>query len=1057
LLVRRFSIFARLVALVLALGAMMFGTNIYLSQQLDRNSTAIEAEAELVRTLTSANNANAAFGDLKYWLTDLAVSLLMNSERNALDARDRLLTELQALEAHVPGGLHVIRAELDGLMDQSMQAVDAYTDNQRVVGNSLMAAARTHIAVIDAALQQLVKGLEADALEKSQQVVASADQAARQSLILMGLSGAVGLLLTLWIIFSITRPLNSLIGAVQQITMGKFSVPVPEGGKDELGAMSDAVLLLRDNLAEREEMREKQRQSDEALRRIQTQLTNAIETISEAFAIHDADDRLILSNSRYRAMYKDLDLAIQPGLKFPDLLDALVAAGLVKGSAAEIADWKSRRLAMHRNPGAPVEMQRADGAWLRISEHRTEAGETVGVYTDITELKRREVELQELVSEVQTARDEAMLATRAKSEFLANMSHEIRTPMNAVIGMSNLLLESELRADQRDFCQTINDSAESLLTIINDILDYSKVEAGKLELESEPFDLRECIEGALDLVAVAAGNKGIDLAYEIKPGTPEAVVSDSTRLRQVLVNLLSNAIKFTSDGEVVLTVSGHEVTAGTLGRIGFEVRDTGIGIPEDRMDRLFRSFSQVDGSTTRRFGGTGLGLAISQRLISLLGSEVKVSSKVGVGTVFSFELEVELTNELQRPSLAAVLPRLDGRAVLVVDDNETNLRILTEMTESWGMRPQAFLDPARAISDSVGAAFDAAILDMNMPGMDGLDLAAALRQRPEMAGMPIVLLSSLGSSGDHNRERLDTAAVNAVLSKPTKPSSLINALLSAFSGKPVRVDGRNPKAASKFDASMSETLPLRILLADDHPTNQKLGLLVLKRLGYRADVAGNGLEVIEALNRQAYDIILMDIEMPEMDGIEATQKIIRDWPADERPKIVAMTANAMKGDRERFLAAGMDGYVSKPIRPEALIEALKLAAPDDSAESSADSPGTLDGFDPSALASLREVLGDDDDALAGLVESYLDEAPKLIQALNQAAASDDLEKFRRAAHTLKSSSRDFGITGLADLSGRLEDAARDGLIEGDADTLARVAQLFEDGTTALKAAQRVQS
>ena len=293
-------------------------------------------------------------------------------------------------------------------------------------------------------------------------------------------------------------------------------------------------------------------------------------------------------------------------------------------------------------------------------------------------------------------------------------------------------------------------------------------------------------------------------------------------------------------------------------------------------------------------------------------------------------------------------------------------------------------------------------------------------------------------------------AVNAVLPKPIKPSPLINALLSAFSGRPVRVDGRSAKAASKFDATMSEYLPLRILLADDHPTNQKLGLLVLKRLGYRADVAGNGLEVIEALNRQAYDIILMDIEMPEMDGVEATQKILRDWPADERPKIVAMTANAMKGDRERFLAAGMDGYVSKPIRPEALIAALKLAAPNDIAVSPAEGSDMLD---PSALASLRDVLGGDDDALAGLIDSYLAEAPKLIEALNEAADSDDLDNFRRAAHTLKSSSRDFGITGLADLSARLEDAAREGRIKGDADTLSQITRLYEGGVKALKAAQ----
>ncbi|MBM7070274.1 response regulator [Actibacterium sp. 188UL27-1] len=1045
----RLSIFLRLALLVLTLGAMTFGTNIYLFQRLDKNAVAIQEEAAFIGLLSDATAAQATFGNVKYWLTDLAVSMLVNSENNALAARDELVGQLDALEPAAPDKIASIKAELAELMNWALLAVDAYADDQRVLGNSLTAKARNHIRTIDEEMTALVQIFENRALSKGDQAVTDANRAARQSLILMAASGAVGLFFTLWIIASITGPLRNLVDAMRRITGGDLDVTIPNGGSTEIGAMSQTLRLLRDNLSEREALQRKQRDADAAARQSQKQLSQAIETIGEGFSLYGADDRLVVCNTRYRNLFSGLGIAIEPGLEFGDLMGAIAASRAVEGTDDTDA-WIARRIDHHKNPSGPFEQKRADGAWFKISEHRTNAGETVGVITDITELKKREEELKSLVTDVETARDEAMRATRAKSEFLANMSHEIRTPMNAVIGMSNLLLDSnDLRGEQRDFCQTINDSAENLLTIINDILDYSKVEAGKLELEMEPFDLRDCVEGALDLVAVSAGHKGIDLAYEIKPGTPEALISDPTRLRQVLVNLLGNAIKFTDKGEVVLTIEGCEIDGADKGNIAFKVRDTGIGIPQDRMDRLFESFSQVDGSTTRRFGGTGLGLAISQRLISLLGSQVEVTSTVGVGTVFSFELTVDLSHDLQRPSRAEVSPILAGKRVLIVDDNATNLQILTRLVESWSMEAIAHDDPLNALRQiKDGLAFDAAILDMHMPDMDGLELTLLLRGRDETARLPVILLSSIGSSADHDGERLEIAKVDAVLSKPVKPSPVVNALLTAFMGQPIRVDGMGrEREKSVYDETLAEGMPLRILLADDHPTNQKLGLLVLKRLGYRADVAGNGLEVIEALRRKPYDIILMDIEMPEMDGVQATQRIRKDWPEDEWPIIVAVTANAMKGDRERFLAAGMDGYVSKPIRVEALVEALKLAAPDASMPAARVDTGALDG---AALDQLLEVVGGDQASLQQLIDSYLDETPPLIKSLREASKTQDLAAVRRAAHTLKSSSRDFGLHDLSTLAAQIESAARDGTITATTEILDRIEALYTAGAAQLK-------
>lgn len=795
------------------------------------------------------------------------------------------------------------------------------------------------------------------------------------------------------------------------------------------------------------------RELEETAKRFEAQfrvMRATFESISDGVATYDNEGRFWFANpaSTHILGYDATEIAATPaperaalmGYHHPDGKTLLSPAEmpLRKAFMGEVVEGMEVYLRNARRP---------EGRWLLQSASliKNDDGTPAGAVTTIHDITERKHFEEELVR----AREAAEAGSRAKSEFLASMSHEIRTPMNGVIGMTSLLLDTQLTKEQRDFVETIRASGDALLTIINDILDFSKIESGQFDLERQPFDIRECVESALDPVAHGAIVKGIELAAYVAPEVPKMLCGDAARLRQILVNLLGNAVKFTDKGEVIAEItvsSGDSRKFEKSIMLRGQVRDTGIGIPDDRLSKLFRSFSQVDASISRRYGGTGLGLAICKRLIEMMGGTISVESKVGVGSTFSFSLEMEVVeHEVEPAAQRSAVFRLDGLRVLVVDDNATNRRILELQCRSWGMVPTLAASGQEALEIvAKEKPFALAILDVAMPAMSGVEVATKIVADPRWQSMPIIMLTSTIDAS--TKREAESLGVASYLYKPIKQSQLFEAILGALSMRSTA--GRRTGADVPLDGTLAKRLPLRILLAEDNPINQKVGVLMLSRLGYRPDVAANGIEVLEAAAERRYDVILMDLQMPEMDGIEATRRLRQPGATPGRPRIIAVTANVMQSDRDMCVAAGMDEFIGKPMLVEDLVAALvraggatergvddaSSAASHQEAEASValHEPVTL--LDYETLEKLRILVDEDDEeAFARFIVEHVQNARALLDTIRASLQFGEMEAVIRAAHSLKSSSAMFGAMEVSARAAELEAACKHGRASAAAD------------------------
>jgi len=770
----------------------------------------------------------------------------------------------------------------------------------------------------------------------------------------------------------------------------------------------------------------------EELRQARAAFQSIADSLPLNMLIKDAQGRRVFANKTYLEFHS-LSLSDIVGKTDADLFPEDLARKYSEDDTAILNTGEIMHdVEEHQLPGE-------ERRWIERTKSplRDADGKIVGVqilFWDVTQRQRAQEELQE-------ARETAEAASRAKSEFLATMSHEIRTPMNGIIGMTELVLDTNLTTSQREYLQMVQESGESLLAIINDVLDFSKIEAGQLELDPAPFNLRDSLEDTVRSLAMRAHGKGLELAIAIDPKAPRMLEADLGRLRQVVVNLVGNAIKFTHRGEVLLTVTSQSETKSHC-TLSFSVRDTGIGIPADKRGYIFEEFQQADTSTTRSYGGTGLGLAISSRLVGLMGGEIGVESEVGQGSTFHFTVTLPVSAAIgdshAQTEQTDLQHDLSDTAVLIVDDNETNCRILFELLNNWGMKPTVANNAHEAFDflrnpTNGKSAFDLVLLDVNMPEVDGFEFAGWVRKDEAVAKTPLVMLTSAGKSGDAvERSSLNIAAN---LLKPIKQSELFDAIVAALDTTSLGENMNDARQQEQHENAAAPLQSVRVLLAEDNGVNQKLACGVLNKLGCQVTVVENGAKAVAAVSAQEFDAIFMDIEMPEMDGIDATVEIRRREQGTKRHiPIIAVTANAMVADRVRCFEAGMDDYLSKPVRMEEIKTVLlKTLFGNTASAVSKQSPTVTNNANEvvdweNALAG----VAGDRDLLIEVVSVFLTEVESLMLRVCESGSQRDSVALRESAHALKGCLLSVGAKLASEAAFTLERAgASDDLAEVD--------------------------
>ncbi len=836
----------------------------------------------------------------------------------------------------------------------------------------------------------------------------------------------------------VTGRIEELSEAAQRMSSGDFSARLESTKDDELGRLAWSLNNIAETLLHRFI---KSRQTEAGPQEANEYLYRIINTIADPLFVKDDQHRFVMVNNAFceHSGHTREELTGKTSADFCRPEEARVFIEKDK-----LVFESGQQLANEENFTDRQGNRRVLFTKKAVYEGAGGQKFLVGIIRDITALKQTETVLQE-------ARDAAIESARLKSEFLANMSHEIRTPMNGVIGMTGLLLDTPLTAEQREFAETIRQSGDALLTIINDILDFSKIEAGKLQFEVLDFDLPSAVEGTLELLSERARDKKIELASLIYSDVPTALRGDPGRLRQVLTNLIGNAIKFTEHGEVIVRAEKESESSEAV-VVRFSVADTGIGINESAQRNLFQAFTQADGSTTRKYGGTGLGLAISKQLVTLMNGEIGVSSTAGKGSTFWFTA----TFEKQPHKPAVVIPNvstLENLRILIVDDNATNRKILSHQLSSWGMIHEQAESGLSALEllrtrAAQGKPFDMAVLDLMMPEMDGFEVARAIKSDPSIAKVRLALLTSYGQRGHGSAAR--QAGIAAYLTKPVRQSQLFDCLITLVSQMLVTQTESTavPPPPEKLITrhtlrEIRKTSHKVILLAEDNTVNQRVAIRQLQNLGYRADAVANGREALEALSRIPYDLVLMDCQMPEMDGYEATVEIRQREGGSKRTPIVAMTANALQGDRAKCIAAGMDDYVSKPVRSEELRKVLEKFLGGAHKSLPAETSKAVEVSVPVDMERVYLAMGDEPVELADILGVYLNQMTSNLERLRHAVNSEDAHEIDLIAHNSAGMSANCGIVAVVDPLRQLERMGRENRLAGAGALVAEVSKQFD--------------